>query len=272
MSGIMSIACVFIIWLFLTIFFILVTGNVVIKGETFPLENLWIFIVLWIILFFVIIAFLLYRRYTQKQFAKIIKDEKNNEFKIFDNGEYFYQAPLITIDKQYIPIYGNKNIYYTTDFNNVIQKWMSIIGFFPLFGIFLKSDNHILKIKRIKLLSLRPHYKVYLDKTNIGILQRQKLITEKGMKQQLPYTFYSNKNTMYKFINPYLSMNTKIVKDDKVIFDAHRSFFDLNKIQYTKSRGERHTIQIDNTSELDYPDEVFLGLYIQIMINKRTND
>ncbi|WP_256277699.1 hypothetical protein [Staphylococcus sp. HMSC059F04] len=139
----MSIACVFIIWLFLTIFLILVTGNVVIKGETFPLENLWIFIVLWIILFFVIIAFLLYRRYTQKQFAKIIKDAKNNEFKIFDNGEYFYQAPLITIDKQYIPIYGNKNIYYTTDFNNVIQKWMSIIGFFPLFGIFLKSDNHI---------------------------------------------------------------------------------------------------------------------------------
>lgn len=48
--------------------------------------------------------------------------------------------------------------------------------------------------------------------------------------------------------------------------------FLLNKIQYTKSRGERHTIQIDNTSELDYPDEVFLGLYIQIMINKRTND
>ena len=43
---------------------------------------------------------------------------------------------------------------------------MSIIGF-SSWNI-LKSDNHILKIKRIKLLSLRPHYKVYLDKTNIG--------------------------------------------------------------------------------------------------------
>lgn len=267
----MGIAGVFIIWLFLTIFFIVEFIQCTIKGIPFPIESLWMLILLWFLMIVIIIGFILYRKSTQKRFSEILEDDYSNDFVNYPQGEYFYQAPLMTLDNQYIPIHGNKKMYYVPDFNNFIQKWMSITGFFPLFGVFLKSDDNIVKIQRVKLWSLRPHYKVFLNNENIGLLKRQKLITEKGMSQQLPYAFYTEKEE-YKFNNPYLSLDTIIKRNDTEIFNAHRSFFDLPKNQFTKQRGEKHNIEIEDQITTSFPDEVWLALYIQIMITKRTKN
>lgn len=267
----MGISGVFVIWLFLTIFFIIEFIQCLIKGIVFPVESLWMLIILWFIVFMIIAGFILYRKSTQKRFSKVLENDYSNNFNNYREGEYFYQSPLITLDSQYIPIHGNKKMYYVPNFNNFLQKWMSITGFFPLFGVFLKSNDNIVKIQRFKLWSLRPHYQVFLNESKIGVLKRQKLVTEKGMTQQLPYIFYTE-NEEYKFNNPYLSLNTVIKSGKEEILNAHRSFFDLSKNQFTKQRGEKHNIEVESRINKPFPDEVWIALYIQIMITKRTSN
>ena len=91
------------------------------------------------------------------------------------------------------------------------------------------------------------------------------------MNQQLTYIFYTE-NEEYKFNNPYLSLNTVIKSGKEEILNAHRSFFDLSKNQFTKQRGEKHNIEVESRINKPFPDEVWIALYIQIMITKRTNN
>lgn len=267
----MGIFGVFVVWIGLSILLIIQGIHSLKTGEIFPIKDLWQYILLWVVTLIVMIVFVLYRRYTQNQFSKVYNDEEIHNLRTFEDGQYFYQAPYVTMDKQYIPILGHKTMYYTANFNNIIQKWISITGFFPLFGVFVKSDNYTVKIKRIKFWSLHAHYEVYLDNTYIGSLRMQKLFKEKGMKQQLPFIFDSNKG-VYQFNNPYFSMKTVILKDNVEVFSAERSFFDMSKSQITKRRGERHNIRVQKNNENTYPDEVLIALYIQVMLNKRTEN
>ncbi|CAM3121634.1 hypothetical protein [Staphylococcus argensis] len=267
----MGIFGVFVVWIGISILLIIQGIHSLKTGEMFPIKDLWQWILLWVVTLGIMIGFILYRRYTQKQFSNLYDVENSNNLQAFEDGQYFYQAPYVTMDKQYIPIHGNNTMYYTANFNNIIQKWISITGFFPLFGVFVKSENHTVKIKRIKFWSLHAHYEVYLDNTYIGILRMQKLFKEKGMKQQLPFIFDSNKGA-YQFNNPYFSMNTVISKNNVEVFSAERSFFDLSKSHITKRRGERHNIRISRENKNVYPDEVLIALYIQVMLNKRTEN
>mgnify|MGYP007043362662 CR=1 FL=1 len=117
----MGIAGVFVIWLFLTIFFIIEFIQCIIKGIVFPVESLWMLIILWFIVFMIIAGFILYRKSTQKRFSKVLENDYSNNFNNYREGEYFYQSPLITLDSQYIPIHGNKKMYYVPNFNNFLH-------------------------------------------------------------------------------------------------------------------------------------------------------
>ncbi|EKU48133.1 hypothetical protein [Staphylococcus massiliensis] len=263
----MGIAGAIIVWLFLTIFFIAEIISVTINGTSFPFESLWFFIVLWFVSLIIIIVFYYYRKSSQEQFKKALKEQELGHYK-FDQGEYFYQAPIVTLDNQLIPIYGQTNMKYQTAFNNIIEKWLSILDVFPLFGVELTSEHHEVHIRRIQIWNLRPHYKVTLDGTNIGTLKRKKIISEKGITQQLPYIL-TTKDNHYDFTNNYLSMETSIEDaSHNTFFKAHRSLIDVFKNRNTKKRGENHDITIE---ESDFPDELWIALYIQLTINRKTS-
>ena len=90
----MGISGVFVIWLFLTIFFIIEFIQCLIKGIVFPVESLWMLIILWFIVFMIIAGFILYRKSTQKRFSKVLENDYSNNFNNYREGEYFYQSPL----------------------------------------------------------------------------------------------------------------------------------------------------------------------------------
>ena len=84
----------------------------------------------------------------------------------------------------------------------------------------IRSRYHF---KRVKLWSLRPHYRVCIDGSEVGILQMIKLV-KGGIKQQTPYVFLDI-NYTYKFNNPYFSTKTVIIgKENNKILTAQRSF------------------------------------------------
>ncbi|PUZ30663.1 hypothetical protein BUY27_14005, partial [Staphylococcus cohnii] len=114
-----------------------------------------------------------------------------------------------------------------------------------------------------------PHYRVFVDGKEVGMLQMIKLL-KGGIKQQTPYVF-SDSNDTYNFNNPYFSTKTMITgKENNEILAAQRSFFDLGKNIVTRRRGESHNIAIGSTeSVIPYPNELWIALYIQVMINKQ---
>ena len=76
---------------------------------------------------------------------------------------------------------------WTPYFNNNLQKWLSVFDIFPVYGVKLTSVDHTIILKRTKLWSLRPHYRVFIDEEEVGMLQMIRLL--KGIKQQTPYIF-----------------------------------------------------------------------------------
>jgi len=54
--------------------------------------------------------------------------------------------------------------------------------------------------------------------------------------------------------------------------DLYNSLFALPKNPLTKQRGEKHNIEVESRINKPFPDEVWIALYIQIMITKRTNN
>ncbi|HFN8439585.1 TPA: hypothetical protein ACHHBJ_002775 [Staphylococcus aureus] len=226
-----------------------------------------ILIVFWIASIATLLGTIIIRRYTKQKYKR--------ELAIYEKipnlreNEYFYQAPLYIFDGIHIKIHGKSDTTWTPYFNNNVQKWLSIFDIFPVYGVKLTSVDHTIILKRTKLWSLRPHYRVFIDEEEVGMLQMIKLL-KGGIKQQTPYIFASSNDT-YKFSNPYFSTKTVIIgKENNEILTAQRSFFDLGKNLVTRRRGEKHNIVIEaNDTQIPYPHELWIALYIQVMINKQ---
>lgn len=227
----------------------------------------WIFVIFWVASIVILLGTIMIRRYSKGKYKK--------ELTIYENSpnlhdkEYFYQAPLYIFDGIHIKVHGMSDTIWTPYFNNNLQKWLSVFDIFPVYGVKLTSVDHTIILKRTKLWSLRPHYRVFIDEEEVGMLQMIRLL-KGGIKQQTPYIFSSSNDT-YKFSNPYFSTKTVITgKENNEILTAQRSFFDLGKNLVTRRRGEKHNIVIEaNDTQIPYPHELWITLYIQVMINKQ---
>ncbi|MCJ1655394.1 hypothetical protein MT340_001230 [Staphylococcus sp. NRL 16/872] len=265
----MNILVVVAVWLLLTCFFIFLSINSIFHGLVIPWSNLILFIVLWAGATILIILFIYLRKKSKKQTKQLFEQYKETPSSSYKDREYFYQTPLIIFNNQERPVYGKKDITYYGFFNNLIQKTLSLTGFFPLFGVKLNSDNHHIAVKRIKWWHIRPHFEVYWNDQKIGILFMKSLFSKKAI-QQLPYKFKDSKKRNFDFNNPFFSHET-IIKDPNgnKLLEARRSFFDLGKSNKTNQRGETHHLKTFENN-YDYPDELWLALYIQVMITKQT--
>ncbi|MES3704863.1 MULTISPECIES: hypothetical protein [unclassified Staphylococcus] len=227
----------------------------------------WILVIFWVASIIVLLGTIMIRRYSKRKYKReLTLYEKSPNLR---KNEYFYQAPLYIFDGIHIKVHGMSDTIWTPYFNNNLQKWLSVFDIFPVYGVKLTSLDHNIMLKRIKLWSLRPHYSVFVDGKEVGMLQMIKLL-KGGIKQQTPYVF-SDSNDTYNFNNPYFSTKTMITgKENNEILAAQRSFFDLGKNIVTRRRGESHNIAIGSTeSVIPYPNELWIALYIQVMINKQ---
>lgn len=229
--------------------------------------SLWTLSIFWIASIIVLLGTLIMRNYSKRKYKKeLTLHEKSPN--LWEN-EYFYQAPLYIFDGIHIKIHGMTDAIWTPYFNNNLQKWLSVFDIFPIYGVKITSSDHDIILKRVKLWSLRPHYSVFINGEEVGVLKMIKLL-KGGIKQQTPYVF-SDSNYRYMFNNPYFSTKTVITgKENNEILTAQRSFFDLGKNIVTRRRGESHNIAIGSTeSVIPYPNELWIALYIQVMINKQ---
>lgn len=227
----------------------------------------WMLIIFWAASIVILLGTVMIRRYYKQKYKReLTLYEKSPNLQ---ENEFFYQAPLYLFDDIYIKIHGMTDTVWTPYFNNNLQKWLSILDIFPTYGVKLTSSDHDIILKRVKLWSLRPHYRVCIDGSEVGILQMIKLV-KGGIKQQTPYVFLDI-NYTYKFNNPYFSTKMVIIgKENNKILTAQRSFFDLGKNLVTRRRGENHNIEIEsNDTPIPYPPELWITLYIQVMINKQ---
>ncbi|WP_437750742.1 hypothetical protein [Staphylococcus shinii] len=258
----MAVLVLFVETILITILMIFsITG--VLKNSISP-EILLIF---WGASILTLLGTFIIRRYSKQKYKRELAIyEKSPDLR---ENEYFYQAPLYIFDGIHIKIHGMSDTTWTPYFNNNLQKWLSVFDVFPVYGVELTSTDHTIILKRIKLWSLRPNYRVFIDAQEVGNLRMRKLL-KGGIKQQTPYVF-SNDNHIYKFNNPYFSTKTIISKkDSQEIFTAQRSFFDLGKNLLTRRRGENHNIAIEaDEAKTSYPHEFWVALYIQVMINKQ---
>lgn len=226
----------------------------------------WVLSIFWVASIVTLCGTIIVRLYYKHKYKReLALYEKSPDLR---ENEYFYQAPLYIFDGIHIKIHGMVDTIWTPYFNNNLQKWLSAFDISSLYGVKLTSSAHDIVLKRIKLWSLRPHYSVFIDEQEVGILQMGKLL-KGGIKQQIPYIF-SNSNHIYNFNNPYFSTKTIISgKESQEILVAQRSFLDLGKNLITRRRGENHNIAIESNTL--YPHELWLALYIQVMINKQKN-
>lgn len=254
-----------LIWIVLFIFSVINTFSIVVgNGEllNIPLWSSWLFL---LGITIVITTIFLFRKFLQKKYSSYsLVDESKLNLK---ENEYFFQSPLYIVDNQVIPIYGEGNITYTPTYFNKLHKLISLFGFMPIYSTYLSSDKNEIKIIPRNAFSLRYKYNVYLNNDFVGIYEMKRLIKDKGIKQQLPYTFRSEDDE-YSLHNAYMSTKTTITNNnDAVLFQADRSVFDFSKEQNTKKRGEKHHIKIDVAHE---SSELLLALYIQAIINKQS--
>ncbi|ANQ65672.1 hypothetical protein [Staphylococcus equorum] len=226
----------------------------------------WVLAIFWVASIVTLFGTIIVRRYYKHKYKReLAVYEKSPDLQ---ENEYFYQAPLYIFDGIHIKIHGMTDTIWTPYFNNNLQKWLSAFDISSFYGVKFTSSEHNIILKRINLWSLRPHYSVFIDGQELGILKMIQLL-KGGIKQQTPYVF-SNSNHLYKFNNPYFSTKTIISeKESREILVAQRSFFDLGKNLITRRRGENHNIAIE--SNTSYPHELWLALYIQVMINKQKN-
>lgn len=193
---------------------------------------------------------------------------KYEESPSLENNEYFYQAPLYMFDDMHVKVHGSERMIWTPYFNNVLQKWLSIFNIMSTAGLKLTSEKYEVILKREKLWAFKPQYKVLINGNEVGELSMLNLL-KGGMKQQTPFLFGDNKKK-YKFNNPYFTMQT-IISDieENTILNANRSLLDLEKNLITQRRGEQHYVTISSTE--NYPQQLWLALYIMVMNNKQSN-
>lgn len=227
----------------------------------------WLLFFIWILSIILLIIFTLIRKYHKKKYKKEISLNENSPH--LKENQFFYQAPMYIFDDIHIKIHGGENMSWTPYFNNTFQKWLSLLNLVTFYGVNVSTPEYSIILKRIHLLSLRPHYKVIINNKEIGQLEKLK-ITKGGIKQQTPYTFYDKNSRMYKFTNSYFSTKTTLSdKKGNEILSANRSLFDLSRNVITRRRGEKHTLLIKPSTI--YPKELWIALYIQTMINKERN-
>ncbi|PNZ66712.1 hypothetical protein E2556_01780 [Staphylococcus croceilyticus] len=265
----MNILVVIVVWVILSVFFIFLGINSIFNGLSVPWSNIIFFFILWLVLSCLIIVFFYLRHKSKKETRKLLATMEENPTHSYDEGEYFYQTPLIIFDNLRKPILGNKQMSYKPFFNNTLQKLVSLLDFFALFGIKLTSEDYNLVIKRIKWWHLRPHHKVYLNEQEVGILFQKKLFSKKGF-QKMPYQFIDNQKYSYVFENPFFSQETVIKNDDnQILLKGKRSFFDIGKNDKTNQLGETHNLKV-SANYSDYPEELWIALYIQVMVTQQT--
>lgn len=244
------------------------TANVALGNSPFFNNSLWfLYGAAAVLLAGIIITFVI-RNQSQKKFLKRLDDDNDQPDQALGENQYFYQSPLYMVDDQPIKIHGKENMKYTLYFNNTFEKWLSILGLFPIYGIQLKSDDYKVQLKPTKPLLPRFRYNVYVNDEQAGYFESKKMIKEKGAKKLLSYRFEKGEKE-YHFNNEYLSFDAVIqdAESETDILTANRSFFDLAKEQGTNRRGEKHNIDIIEHSGKD-THELWLALYAQVMVNK----
>lgn len=265
----MNLIVILIMWFILTIVLLVQMGYYVYTSGGILLSNVTVFIFIWFALSLIFIAILIYKNNARKKFQKILEYRMNNESFFEDNykeGEFFYQSPLILLHSQYIPIYGIKKVNFKIYFENIFQKWLSILDIFPIFNLKVETSENIISIKRIKPFALRYHYEVYKNEKKIGILEQRKFFTKKRTKGLVAYEFNSNDNT-YSIDNTKFTTKTFITdKNNNIIMEAKRSLFDMKKGEKFNVRGEKHSIEILSSV---ISDELLLALYVQVMLDKQ---
>jgi len=226
----------------------------------------WTLVIFWSGSIIVLISTIFLRKYNKEKFSEEMS--KYEESPSLANNEYFYQAPLYLFDDMHVKVHGYQKMSWVPYFNNTLQKWLSIFNFMSAAGLKLTSEKSKIILKREKLWAFKPQYTVFINDKKIGELSMLKLL-KSGMKQQTPFVFKDDKNE-YKFENPYFSTQTKITDiEGNSILTANRSFFDLGKNLITQRRGEKHFVTISSTE--NYPEQLWLALYIMVMNNKQSN-
>ncbi|OHO68035.1 hypothetical protein HMPREF2580_10830 [Staphylococcus sp. HMSC036D05] len=189
----------------------------------------------------------------------------------YGNGKYFYQAPSMILDNQYIPIYGKKRLCHIPYYKDSSQKMRSIFGLKPLHGTQVRSDDYSVIIERVEGITNFALYRVLLNGEEIGTFKKDKMIKEGGFNRLFPYSFVNKAKESYRFENPDRFHST-VIKDEhsNIILSAERTALDYKKSKKTNKRGEQNQIKVNNNSK--YPDEVWLALYIQACITYQTLD
>lgn len=230
------------------------------------ISTLLVLIVVLLVIFIVINAI---RKKSQQTYSEDKLDAINHSQ--YDDGEYFYQSPGTLLDKQYIPIYASYKLCHIPYYKDSSQKWRSIFGLKPLHGTEVKSNAHKVIIERIEGMTNQSQYKVFLDDLHIGTFKKDKLFKENGISRLYPYSFINKLDESFIFENPD-RFHTTVIKDSQgnTILSAERTALDYKKNSTTNKRGEQHQIKIINNSQ--YPDELWLALYIQAGITYQTLD
>ena len=182
-------------------------------------------------------------------------------------GDYFYQTPLMIWKDDPITIYNadSEEMTFTPWFKSKFYRWIYYMGGGSYQGAVINSEHHQVWLKRTNWVMYNAKYDVYLDGEKIGVYRKQKPIKEKGFKKQLAYKLFIDERE-FELSNPYLSTEIEITENEKVFFEAKRSFFDLGKNKVTQKRGEQHRIHMTEHAT-DYPPELWLALYAQAIMN-----
>lgn len=267
----MNIIPIITFWFVLTLYFIFQGIYSLIFGGEILIASFWYFFVGWIVLNLILVIYIIIRKKTKTKITNSLLNQSNfsNEKKSLNKNQYFIQTPLTLIHSQYIPIYGDEKMSYKITFNNIFQKWITLLDIFPIFSLNLKSESHFIDVKRVHPLSLRYQYNIYIDEKYIGKLEQHRLLSKQRIKNLLSYKF-TTENKAYSIENKKLTTQTIITDEKNTIFTAKRSFFDLFKKKQTNMRGEEHNIYIKEGNS--FTNEVWLGIYIQCILDKHHKD
>ncbi|WP_251521890.1 MULTISPECIES: hypothetical protein [Staphylococcus] len=222
-------------------------------------------LIFWIASIICLVAAIYIRKHNLNKFKKEVSEKEESPY--LRKNEYFYQAPFYLFGDMHIKIHGLEDGLWKPYFNNNFLKWLSDYNFISATGVKVTSMNNKVILKRTKLYQIRPYYQVFLNDKEIGTLEMERLI-KGGIKQQTPFVF-KDKHHTYKFHNAYFSTSTTITNEDKLkILKSNRSIWDLSTNSFTNRKGETHNIKLTEEAT-PYPVTLWIGLYIQVMINKQ---
>lgn len=250
-----------ILFLLILIAAVVDTVNTALGNQTFFDNSLWMLYGLAFVLLAVIIMSFVFRNQSQKKYLKHLEDDSDIPEHSLGDNQYFYRSPLYMVDNQPIKIYGQTRMKYMLYFNNSLQKWLSILGIFPVYRLTLESSDYKIQLSPVNPLLSRYRYNVYINNEKSGYFESKKVIKDKAAKKLLSYRFTDDKKE-YDFNNDYLSFDAVISPHDSEenILKADRSFFDLKGEKGTKRCGEKHNIEIENHTD-DFPHALWIALY-----------